>query len=168
MPRIPWAVRLSRKARQWTSAYHRATDTPSTRRLPALVWADADSREYGEIAHNPAMAHLLVARIEDEIFDLAKGAVPRGRQPLIQQIGGAADLRGRQCLDAELAHHGLNIMGRNALDVHLGDMDAPSASSSPLDRSVITSERGRYRAACRTATGCSQNADTMRVDLEKR
>ncbi|RMF34013.1 MAG: XRE family transcriptional regulator, partial [Alphaproteobacteria bacterium] len=37
----------------------------------------------------------------------------------LKEHGGAADLRGRQARDTELAHHRLGLAGRDALDVHL-------------------------------------------------
>ena len=52
---------------------HRHAQNP-----PALIRADADGREHGDIAYDPAMAHLLVARVEDEILDLAERAVAPG------------------------------------------------------------------------------------------
>ena len=37
----------------------------------ALVRADADRRQHGGVADDPAVAHLLVTRIEDQVPDLA-------------------------------------------------------------------------------------------------
>ena len=85
----------------------------------ALVGADADRREHGGVADDPAVAHLLVARIEDQIPDLAERPVAPGLQLVIKKLRRAADLRRRQALDAELAHHRLDLAGRHALDVHL-------------------------------------------------
>ena len=48
------------------------------------------------------------------------GALCPARQLLIQQLGGAADLRGGQALDPELGHDGFDIARGDALDVHLG------------------------------------------------
>ena len=46
------------------------------------------------ITHDPAMrAIVFISGIEDEILDLAKWAVAPCLQFLIQQLGGAADLR---------------------------------------------------------------------------
>jgi hypothetical protein len=42
---------------------------------PTLIRAYADSRQDGDIAHDPAMAHLLVPGVDDEILDLAEWAV---------------------------------------------------------------------------------------------
>ena len=86
----------------------------------ALVRADADRREHGGVTHDAAVAHLLVAGIEDQIPDLAERPGAPGLQFVVEQLGGAADLRRRQALDAELAHHRLGFAGRDALDVHLG------------------------------------------------
>ena len=58
---------------------------------PPLIRADADGREHGDVAYDPAMAHLFVARVEDEILDLVEWPVAPGRQLLIQQLGGVAD-----------------------------------------------------------------------------
>jgi hypothetical protein len=85
----------------------------------ALVRADADRREHGGVADDPAVAHLLVARVEDQIPDLAQRPVAPGFQLVIQKLRRAADLRGGQALDAELAHHRLDLAGGHALDVHL-------------------------------------------------
>ena len=67
----------------------------------ALVRADADRRANGGVADDPAVAHLLVARIEDHIPDLAEGPVAPGFQLVIQKLRRAADLRGGQALDAD-------------------------------------------------------------------
>lgn len=61
---------------------------------PPLVRADADGREDGGVAHHAAMAHLLVARVEDEVLNLAKRSPAPGVQFLVKQLGAAADLRG--------------------------------------------------------------------------
>jgi len=75
----------------------------------ALVRADADRREHRGVSYDPTMAHLLVARIEDQIPDLAKRPIAPGFQLVIQKLRRAADLRGGQALDAELAHHRLDL-----------------------------------------------------------
>ena len=85
----------------------------------ALVRADADRRANGGVADDPAVAHLLVARIEDQIPDLAEGPGAPGLQLVVEQLRRAADLRGGQAHDAELAHHRLDLAGGHALDVHL-------------------------------------------------
>jgi len=58
----------------------------------ALVRADADRREHGGVADDPAMAHLLVARIEDQISDLAERPIAPGFQFVVEHLRGAADL----------------------------------------------------------------------------
>jgi hypothetical protein len=59
-----------------------------------LVRADADRREHGGIADDPAVAHLLVTGVQDQIPDLAEGPVAPGFQRVIQKLRRAADLRG--------------------------------------------------------------------------
>ena len=59
----------------------------------ALIRADADSREYGDVAHDPAMAHLFIPCVEDEVLDLAKRPITPSRQFFVEQFGRAADLR---------------------------------------------------------------------------
>ena len=76
---------------------------------PAFVRADADRREHGGVTDDPAVAHLLVARVEDQIPDLAERPVAPGFQLFIQKLRRAADLRRGQALHAELAHHRLNL-----------------------------------------------------------
>ena len=87
----------------------------------ALVRADADRREHGGVAHDAAVAHLLVARVEDQVSDLAEGPGAPGLQLVVEQLRRAADLRGREALETELAHHRLDLAGRHAFDVHLRD-----------------------------------------------
>ena len=55
-----------------------------------LVGADADRREHGGVADDPAVAHLLVARVEDQIPDLAERPGAPGLQLVVEQFGGAA------------------------------------------------------------------------------
>ena len=85
-----------------------------------LVRADADRREHGGVTDDPAVAHLLVTGVEDQISDLAERPAAPGLQFVVEQLCRAADLRRRQALDAEPAHHRLDLAGRDALDVHLG------------------------------------------------
>jgi len=85
----------------------------------ALVRADADGREHRGITHHTSVPHLLVARIEDQILDLPKRASAPSLKLLVEQLGGTADLRRRQALDAEFAQHHLGLARRHAFDVHL-------------------------------------------------
>ena len=66
------------------------------------------------------MAHLFVAGVNDEVLDFAQRPVAPGLEFLVKQSGRTTDLRGRQALDPELAHHRFHIAGGDALDVHLG------------------------------------------------
>ena len=52
----------------------------------ALIRADADRREHGGVADDPAVAHLLVARIEDQIPDLAERPGARGFQLIVEKL----------------------------------------------------------------------------------
>jgi hypothetical protein len=61
------------------------------------------------VPHDPAVAHLLVPGVEDQIPGLAQGPGAPGLQFLVEQLRRAADLRGRQALDAEFAHHHLGL-----------------------------------------------------------
>jgi hypothetical protein len=65
----------------------------------ALFGADADRREHGGVADDPAVAHLLVACVKDQIPDLAERPVAPGFQFVVEHLGGAADLRRGQSLD---------------------------------------------------------------------
>ncbi len=90
----------------------------NARNTPPLVRTDADSREHVRrendppdrflvlltVPHDPAVAHLLVPGVEDEVFRLAQRAVAPCLQFLIEQLGSPADPGGRQALDPELAH----------------------------------------------------------------
>jgi len=80
----------------------------------ALVRADADRREHGGVAHDPAVAHLLVTRVEDQILDDAEFTGAPGIELVVEHPGGAADLRRGQAFDAEFAHHRLLFAGRDA------------------------------------------------------
>ncbi len=106
----------------------------NARNTPPLVRTDADSREHVRrendppdrflvlltVPHDPAVAHLLVPGVEDEVFHLAQRAVAPCLRFLIEQLGSPADLGGRQALDPELAHDSLGVTRRDAFDVHLG------------------------------------------------
>ncbi len=61
-----------------------------------FVRPDADSREHGGIAHDTAIADLLVARVEEQIADLTQGPIAPGFELLVQEPCGAADLARRQ------------------------------------------------------------------------
>ena len=60
----------------------------------ALVGADADRRKHGGVPHDAAEAHLLVARVEHQVPDLAERPVAPGLQFVVQQLRRATDLRG--------------------------------------------------------------------------
>src|SRR3990172_116193 len=64
-----------------------------TKNPAAFIRTNPDSGENGDIADDTAGAHFLVAGIHEEIFALAKGAVAPGLQFIVEQPGGAADLR---------------------------------------------------------------------------
>lgn len=100
-----------------------------TQHAAALVGADADCREHGDITHPAAVAHFLVARVENEILDLAKGAAAPGFQFFVKQLGRAADLCRGEAFDAELAHHRFGIAGRDPLHVHFGHRQHDTRSS---------------------------------------
>ena len=89
---------------------HRDAEQPAT-----LIWADPDCREHRSVAHDPAMAHLFIPGVEDQIFDLAQGPIAPCRQLVIEQLCSAADLAGGQALDSELAHHRFSFTDGNAL-----------------------------------------------------
>jgi len=52
-----------------------------TKNAPPLVRADADGREHGRIAHHPAVAHLFIARVEDQVFHAIAKATPKVSNP---------------------------------------------------------------------------------------
>ena len=113
--------------------------------VAALVEADADRRQDRAIPDDAADAHLFVTGIEQQIGDAPKRPLAPGFQFLVQQFGGAADLAGGQTFQAELGHHRLDVPGRNALDIHLGDgqHDRPAGAPAPLQRLRI---EGRHVA----------------------
>ena len=58
----------------------------------ALIGPCTDGREHGGIADHASIADFLVPGIDEEIADLTQGAVAPGRQLVVQQGGGTADL----------------------------------------------------------------------------
>ena len=95
--------------------------TGNTEHPAALVGADADHREHGGGAHHATLSDFLIARVEEQVADLAQRSVAPGIQLPIQELGGAADLARRQALQAELAHHRLGVtVNGGAKRDHLG------------------------------------------------
>ena len=72
--------------------------TGNTEHPAALVGADADHREHGGVAHHATLSDFLIARVEEQVADLAQRPVAPGIQLPIQELGGAADLARRQAL----------------------------------------------------------------------
>jgi hypothetical protein len=106
-----------------------------------LVGADADRREHGGVAHDPAVAHLLVTRIEDPIPDLAEGPVAPGLQLVVEQRRRAADLRDRLSMPnaritafaivlETMAHNG----STSRVDTPLTDISATASVTARTDR----------------------------------
>jgi len=60
---------------------------------PPAVRADADGRQDGRVADDAAVADLLVPGIEDQVCHRVEPARAPGPQFVVQQGGGAADLR---------------------------------------------------------------------------
>ncbi len=155
----------------------------NARNTPPLVRTDADSREHVRrendppdrflvlltVPHDPAVAHLLVPGVEDEVFHLAQRAVAPCLRFLIEQLGSPADLGGRQALDPELAHDSLGVTRRDAFDVHLGHRQHDGPDRPPPAPRAIADRRALPRArrswapahspcprACRSAWTCSR------------
>ena len=105
--------------------------TGNTEHPAALVGADADHREHGGVAHHATLSDFLIARVEEQVADLAQRPVAPGIQLPIQELGGAADLARRQALQAELAHHRLGVTGGDAFDIHLRHGQHDSAAGAP-------------------------------------
>ena len=125
----------------------------------ALIGADTYGREHGGVTHDPAITHLFIPGVEDQILDLAKRPVPPGGQFVVEQLGGAAGLAGRQAFDAEFTHHRFGVSGRDALHIHLGHSQHHGAhrATSALQglrvegRAVVPCRLGHIDRHCRVA-----------------
>src|SRR5512143_1001698 len=84
---------------------------------PPSVRSDADGGEQGCIADHAALAQLLVARVEEEIVDLAQRPAAPSSEFLIQKRGGSVDLSRRQALQADVGHHLGRSVGGEVLHV---------------------------------------------------
>ena len=102
---------------------------------PLPVGLDADGSEDGDIAHDAAVAHLLVAGVELKVRRLSQRPLPPPIELLVHFLRGAADLRRGNALDPHLGQNALDPAGRDAADVHLGDREHQRALAAhpPLE-----------------------------------
>jgi hypothetical protein len=69
----------------------------------------------------PPLAHLFIAGAEDEVGErLGKGALGEGVEAFVQALVDGGDGRGREGMAAQLLGDRLDLAGRDALHVHLG------------------------------------------------
>jgi hypothetical protein len=83
-------MRLLRNVRQRTSASDRATETPSTRRLPSA--SDTNGHQDGAIDQAAGLAHTFVAGVEKNIGRFVKRSFPPGDKAGIELLRGSTDL----------------------------------------------------------------------------
>ena len=89
--------------------------------LAASVPVDSDGDQHGLAHDHAAIAHLLIARVEDEVRKgLGEGAVGKGVEALVQALVDGGDGGGREGMAAQLLGDRLHLSGRDALHVHLG------------------------------------------------
>ena len=100
---------------------------------PLPVGLDADGSEDGDVAHDAAVAHLLVAGVELKVPRLSQRPLPPPFEFHVHFLRGAADLRRGNALDPHLGQKSLDPAGRDAADVHLGDREHQRAlAAHPL------------------------------------
>src|SRR5438094_4941304 len=89
--------------------------------LAPAVPVDADRDQHRLADHDAALAHLLVAGIDDEIGKgLIKPPAGKGGQARIEPLVDRRDRRGRAGMAAQLLGDRFYLPGRDTLDVHLG------------------------------------------------
>src|SRR5271165_2154675 len=86
---------------------------------PIPVYSDGD--QHG-LAHDyAALAHLLIPGVEDEVGErLGKGALGEGVKVFVQALVDGRNGGGREGVAAQLLGDRLDLAGRDALHVHLG------------------------------------------------
>ena len=108
---------------------------------PPALGLHADGREDGGVAHDAALADLLVSGVKKEIANLSELARSPRLELLVEQGSGPADLGGGQALQAELRHHLRRVARGDALDVHLRDGEHHRARGAPPALQGLGEER---------------------------
>src|SRR5688572_3173648 len=103
-----------------------ATDREAQDAL-APVFPYADGQEQGAGADTVGVADLLVAGVEDQVADAAQRSLTPAAQLLVEHGRGAGDLGAGDVQAADPLHDVLDLAGRDAADVHLGDGQAQGA-----------------------------------------
>ena len=89
--------------------------------LAASVPVHSDGDQHRLAHHHAAFAHLLIAGVEDEVRErLGKGASGEGVEAFVQALVDGGDGGGREGVAAQLLGDRLDLAGRDALHVHLG------------------------------------------------
>jgi len=90
--------------------------------LTPAVPVDADGDQHGLGADDAVLADLLVAGVQDEVgVGLGERAPGEGGEAVVQPLVDGRDGRGREGVAAQLLGDGLDLPGRDALNVHLGE-----------------------------------------------
>ena len=88
--------------------------------LTAPVPIDPDGDQHGLAHHHAALAHLLVAGVEDEVGEgFGERALGKGVEAFVQALVNGGDGGGREGVAAQLLGDRLDLAGRDALHVHL-------------------------------------------------
>ena len=98
---------------------------------PAAIGADPDGGQDRGVADDAAVTDLLIAGIQHQLAGLTQGAQAPRFELAVQEGLRAADLGGRQALEAELGHDLSGIAGGDALDVNLGERQHDGARGAP-------------------------------------
>ena len=82
---------------------------------------NADGHQHRSGADDSVLAHLLIARVEDQVGILAL-QFPTGKAPefLVQLLVESTDRAGAKTVSAKLLADRFDLPGRYSLDVHLG------------------------------------------------
>ena len=99
----PRLIRLSRNARQWTSASDSATETPSTRRWPVAAGRDTHGHQHGAVHYLAGFPYTLVARIEQQVRRFFQRTIAPGVKASIELLRAATDLGGRDAVHVKLS-----------------------------------------------------------------
>ena len=91
------------------------------------VLADAHGDKDRRADYHTANSDLLVASIEDHVGAVTDGPIAPLSNLLVEQLGGATDLRGGNLHATELLGDLLDAPGRDAVDVHLSQGELQSA-----------------------------------------
>jgi hypothetical protein len=59
----------------------------------AAIWTDPECRQNGSVTHDTTLPGFLIASVQEEVANFAERSATPGLQLVIEQLGGAADLR---------------------------------------------------------------------------